>query len=212
LGDDEMALEVINDALKLRPDARDSLMLKGKILQVLGRTKEAEDLLEDAAFLPEGNWSEHVAINATTIAADLMLDGLDDKTHQFSDFIGKGKWTILNIWGPKCPPCIEEMPQLQAFHDDHKDSDATVIGLAIDYPTFGYAKKAEVKKFAELNNISYRILLGDSDIVSKFGGGKLLAVPTTLAWSPEDELKMSHVGLITADLLEQYILGKDAAR
>ena len=205
LGKDKSALDVINDALELRPEARASKMLKAKILQVLGQEKQAAELMDEAEFLPEGNWSENISVVASTVDSELTLEGLDKTQHYFRDIIGKGKWTILNIWGPKCPPCLEEMQQLQAFHDDHNEKDATVIGLAIDYPSFRYAKRDEVIKFMDLNSISYQMYLGDAKLVPKFGGGELTAIPMTLAFSPQGELKMSYVGLITADLLEKFI-------
>ena len=206
IGKDQWALGAIDQALKLRHDARDSLKLKGNILMALGRESEAAELLEDAEFLPEGNWSERVSVSSMGVDPNLMLEGLDGKQHRIDTYIGKGKWIILNIWGPRCPPCIEEMPQLQAFHDDHKDEDAIVIGMAIDFPSFGYAKMNEVNKFIELNAISYPMFLGDAQIVSRFGAGPLLGTPTTLVYSPGGELVGSQVGQVTADLIESFIL------
>ncbi|MCU0648170.1 MAG: redoxin domain-containing protein [Gemmatimonadaceae bacterium] len=42
---------------------------------------------------------------------------LDDpkKQHKAADFAGK--WTLIDLWGPWCAPCVAEMP---ALHDAHK--------------------------------------------------------------------------------------------
>ena len=61
-GQDESALLAANQALALSPEYRDSLLLKGKILQSMGRTGEAATILEEAEFLPQGNWSERVPL------------------------------------------------------------------------------------------------------------------------------------------------------
>ena len=59
---DKPALIAVDAALKLSPEARDSLLLKAQILRVLGRTDEADKIQADAEFLPEGNWSERIPV------------------------------------------------------------------------------------------------------------------------------------------------------
>lgn len=204
---DQWALNAVNESLQLKPDSRDSMHLKGLILNALGRNEEAEELLEDAEFLPEANWSESIALSSVSIARDLILTGRDAKPHRFDEYLNLNKWIVVNIWGPKCPPCIEEMPQLQAFHDEHIGKDAMVIGVAIDYPSFGYAKIDEVNEFIDLNSISYPILLGDADIVTDFGAGPLLATPMTIIFSPVGKIAGSYVGQVTAEQIEKFVSG-----
>ena len=86
---------------------------------------------------------------AWAASPDVTLQDTAGKSHHFSEFIGRGQWTVLVVWGPRCPPCIEEMPELQGFHDDHKNGKAQVLGVAVDFPSFGQAKRDEVAKFAE---------------------------------------------------------------
>jgi tetratricopeptide (TPR) repeat protein len=204
---DEWALNAVNESLTLKPDARDSVHLKGLILGALGRNKEAEEYLLDAEFLPEANLSESIAFFSREAGTALELTGLDARVHRFADYLKLDKWIVLNIWGPKCPPCIEEIPQLQAFHDEHFEKDAMVIGLAIDYPGFGYAKIDEVKEFVDLNSVTYTILLGDAATIPRFGAGPLLATPMTIIYAPGGELAGSHVGAVTANQIEDFVNG-----
>jgi tetratricopeptide (TPR) repeat protein len=55
---DSAALSKVEDALRLAPQARASLLLKASILDALGRGEEAQAIADNAEFLPEGNWSE----------------------------------------------------------------------------------------------------------------------------------------------------------
>ncbi len=59
---DVLALGFVNSSLRLVPHDKDSLMLKSKILEAMGKEDEARALREEAEFLPEGNWSEHVPL------------------------------------------------------------------------------------------------------------------------------------------------------
>jgi len=138
-------------------------------------------------------------------APDVWLEGLDDKRYNLNQYIGKGKWTVLNFWGTRCPPCLEEMPELVHFHDDHKDSNAIVVGVAIDFPSFGYARKNEVIAFVDDYLIDYPILLSDASIAEKIGAGMLRGLPTTYLYTPDGELAAMQVGGITRSILETFI-------
>lgn len=58
----QAALKIINKALILSPDSKNSILLKSEIVKSLGHLKFAEKLKDDAMFLPDGNWSESVPL------------------------------------------------------------------------------------------------------------------------------------------------------
>lgn len=134
---------------------------------------------------------------------DVLLKGIDGKQHKVSEYINQGKWVVLNIWGTRCPPCREEMPELVHFHDEHND--AIVVGIAIDFPSYGYAKQAEVASFADDYLIDFPILLSDSSITEKLGLGTLEGLPTTYIFTPEGKVAGMQVGGINQSILENFI-------
>lgn len=136
---------------------------------------------------------------------DLSLNGIDDKKHSLTEYIGQEKWVVLNLWGTNCPPCREEIPELVQFHDEHQNTDAIVLGIAIDFPSYGYAKKDEVILFAEEYLIDFPILLSDSTITEKMGLGRLEGLPTTYLFTPEGKVVGMQVGGITKKILEDFI-------
>ena len=136
---------------------------------------------------------------------DVLLEGMDGNRHNLNEYIGKGKWTALNIWGTRCPPCMEEIPELIHFHDDHKDSNAIVVGVAIDFPSYGYARKDQVADFIEEYLVEFPVLLSDASISEKIGASRLEGLPTTYLYTPEGELVGMQVGGITGNILENFI-------
>ncbi|MCP3690172.1 MAG: TlpA family protein disulfide reductase, partial [Gammaproteobacteria bacterium] len=60
-------------------------------------------------------------------AIDMPLRKADGTLDNLSDF--KGNWIVVNYWATWCPPCLAEMPDLQAFHDKYVDKGAMVIGI-----------------------------------------------------------------------------------
>lgn len=142
---------------------------------------------------------------AGAASPDVTLDDVHGKPHHFSEYIGRGHWTVLSVWGPRCPPCKEEMPELQSFHDANKGGKAMVLGVAVDFPTFGPARRDEVVKFAENYLISFPLLLGSEEAFTRFGGAELLGVPTTVIYDPKGAIVARHMGKVTRDMLENFI-------
>lgn len=150
-----------------------------------------------------------ILLNTSVVQASpssLTLKGLDGKSHSADEYIGKGKWVLVNIWGPRCPPCVDEMAELQNFHDDHKNKDAIVLGIALDFPGFGPAIEKEVRDFTENYFISFPVLLGDANSITLLGGGLLKGTPTSLIYSPEGKLEAIRLGTVTQQLIEEYLL------
>jgi len=146
-----------------------------------------------------------LAVPAQAESPDVSLADMDGKQHHLSEYIGKGKWVFFNIWGPRCPPCVEEMPDLQDFHDAHKDKDAIVVGMALDYPSFGYANIEEVREFVDDYFITFPILLGDGRTIENMGGGMLQGTPTTLVFDPTGKLFAKQLGALKRKVLEQFM-------
>ena len=142
---------------------------------------------------------------AVVTADEVQLEGLDDNQHTPGEYIGKGKWTVLNIWGAKCPPCRDEMPDLVQFHEAHKDKDAIVVGIAIDFPSYGYARKKEVAEFAEDFMIDFPILLSDGTVTERLGLGVLQGLPTTYMYTPGGKIVGAQVGGVSREILESFI-------
>lgn len=46
----------------------------------------------------------------------------------------RGKPLLVNFWATWCPPCVRELPMLNAFADQQDQHGIQVIGLAVDKP------------------------------------------------------------------------------
>jgi cytochrome c biogenesis protein CcmG/thiol:disulfide interchange protein DsbE len=60
-----------------------------------------------------------------------------------------GKVLILNFWATWCPPCIEEIPSLEALHKMFKDSGVVVLGVSVD------KNEAKYKNFLKRFNVTF---------------------------------------------------------
>ena len=126
---------------------------------------------------------------------ELELTDMNGKQLKLSDH--RGKWVVLNYWATWCPPCLEEIPELVLFHENHKDSDGVVIGIDMEMLRAGV-----LEDFVDDNFITYPIVpmvenMPSFDNVNNF--------PTSYLIDPDGIAVVKHVGAITSDAIEEFI-------
>ena len=50
---------------------------------------------------------------------------------KLSDYVGKGKYILLDFWSPWCGPCRMEMPNIKAVYDKYKGEKFDVVSIAV---------------------------------------------------------------------------------
>lgn len=129
-------------------------------------------------------------------AVDMTLTDLDGKESRISDYLGK--WVVVNYWATWCPPCREEMPELQAFHDKHADTDGVVLGVNTEV-----INPQQVQEFLDDFFISYPNFI--SGPVSETALGRVPGLPTTFLISPEGSVEARQIGGVTREMIENFI-------
>ena len=105
----------------------------------------------------------------------------------------RGKTLVLNFWATWCPPCVEELPLLDAFYRENVSKSWQVVGLAIDQPN-------AVRKFLERTPVSFPIVLaglGGTELghaLGNLGGG----LPFTVVVGAGGDVLQRKMGRVTA--------------
>lgn len=53
------------------------------------------------------------------------------KEVKFSDYVGNGKYVLVDFWSPWCGPCRREMPNIKQVYDKYKGKDFNVLSIAV---------------------------------------------------------------------------------
>ena len=129
-------------------------------------------------------------------AVDMPLVDIQGNETNLSKY--QGKWVVVNYWATWCPPCIEEMPELQDFHDDHAERDAVVIGINVEL-----ISKRQLQHFLDSFFITYPMYVSDPSRESELG--LVPGLPTTFMVSPDGKVVARQIGPVTREMLEKFI-------
>jgi len=125
-------------------------------------------------------------------APDFVITDLQGKTHQLSDYRGKG--VFLNFWGTWCEPCEREMPFMENQYQKYKELGVEIIAINVGEPKFS------VEKFVDQYDMSFPVGIDKGDqILNTYGVDPL---PTTFLIDKDGKVR----DIITWGMSEAMII------
>lgn len=114
------------------------------------------------------------------------LKDADGQVVRAADY--KGKVVLLDFWATWCGPCKVEIPWFIEFERQFKDQGFAVVGVSMDEDGWN-----AIKPYVQNMKMNYRILLGNDDVSTAYGG--LDALPTTLLIDRQGKIASVHEGV-----------------
>ena len=111
----------------------------------------------------------------------------------------RGRPLLINFWATWCPPCVEELPMIEAFWREHADKGLQVLGLAIDQPS-------AVKRFLERQPLGFPIGLaglGGTELARSLGNATG-SLPFSVFFAADGRVLAKKLGQLSREDLANW--------
>ena len=153
-------------------------------LAELVRYEHVEASLDDPEFAAAV--SKIDADNARRQQEDFTLTDLSGKRWTLKDL--KGSVVAVNFWATWCPPCRQEMPDLDALYRRFKDQGFVVLAISDE-------DAGKVKPYIDHAKVSYPILLDPGGAVAR--RFEISGIPKTFVYDRDGKLVAQSIDMRT---------------
>ncbi len=126
------------------------------------------------------------------------------------DLVGKGRWTVFEIWDSSCLICRDTIHEITRFSTSFPNAD--VYGISTD----GTMGRSDALAFVREHHLQFPHILTHfvemSDFLLTHAGERLIGTPTLMLYTPEGQLLAVQPGPVTAKELIAFIQNEERLR
>lgn len=90
---------------------------------------------------------------------------IDIYNNPIDENLFKGKYTLVNVWGTFCGPCIVEMPELQKINENYKSDNFQVVGIISDTYIESEEYRDDAIEIINQTGVDYINIVPDANIM-----------------------------------------------
>ncbi|HIQ84359.1 MAG TPA: TlpA family protein disulfide reductase [Candidatus Cryptobacteroides excrementigallinarum] len=189
---DAVSAELVSDGLEMirkYPSGTLAVTALQNVASVMEENQLAEALgMLEGAALEDDYVKSLVALNnakqATaegkmftdfTVVQD-PADSLGSKV-SLSDFVGKGKYVLVDFWASWCGPCKAEIPNIAAVYEKYKGEDFDVLSIAV------WDDPADTKVSAKEHGVVWNQIINAQQVPTDLYG--IEGIPHIILFGPD---------------------------
>jgi peroxiredoxin len=139
-----------------------------------------------------------VGIEVGNLAPDFELKNLEGNPIKLSSL--KGKKVILNFWASWCPPCRQEMPDMEKFYLDQKDKGIEILAVNL---TNAEKSREDVTNFMRTNSITFPVVLDENGKVGQLYN--VASIPASFIIDSQGVIRRELVGPMTYNSMKSML-------
>jgi peroxiredoxin len=89
----------------------------------------------------------------------------------------RGKLLLLDFWATWCPPCVLEIPEIDAFWREHRERGVEVLAISVERES-----PETLRAWLGENGVGYPVALGSEELARRYGA---TAFPFHVLVSPD---------------------------
>ncbi|WP_425449020.1 TlpA family protein disulfide reductase [Dethiothermospora halolimnae] len=169
--------------------------IKDKNKNIETNDDNAKNNEEDTSEEEKEGEDEFPNITIGEEAPDFTLENLDGDLVSLSDH--EGEIVFINFWASWCPPCKEEMPDINKLYLEKKDDNFTVLAVNSG------EEKSTASKFIKEGEYEFPVLLDiDQDISIRY---LVTGLPKTVIVDGEGMIRYVKIGIMNYPEMKEIV-------
>lgn len=108
---------------------------------------------------------------------DFTVEDSDGKTVKFSDYVGKGKYVLVDFWASWCGPCKAEIPNIKAVYDEYHRKGLEVLSVAV------WDRPEATKDTAKVYGVNWKQIINAGQVPTELYG--IEGIPHIILFGPD---------------------------
>lgn len=143
------------------------------------------DILNDEYgknIIDQANMAKNTAVGSRFV--DYTLFDMEGAEVKLSDYLGKGKYVLLDFWASWCAPCRKDMPHLRSVYELYNPEGFEIISISMDDNKNNWIKAVEDEGLKWLQLSDLKAFNGDLHAIYNFIG-----IPACILIGPDGIIK-----------------------